>query len=112
MKMTTILLAGILGSQISYAADEVTVTVDSHTNASNYLLETCGTAKHAGGLKPLTVTVKHDESNYTTLTDKDGKWCVVIKRWKYNGEVAVEASVLMKPELTSEVVKFTPSENK
>ncbi len=106
MTKISLLFVGLLASSYSNAADEVTVTIDSHVNASNYLLETCGTAKHVGGLKPLLVTVMHDESNYTTLTNKDGKWCVVIKRWKYNGEVSVEASVLAKQELTSGIVKF------
>lgn len=89
-----ILLSGAMAH-----ADDVTVTIDSLTNVSgNGSLEACGTAVSKDGAKPLLVTLKHDESFYTTMTAANNKWCVVFKRWTFDGKVDVSATSFKKPE--------------
>lgn len=94
--MKLILLTYILFfSMNTFADDKITVKIDSLTNgAKSTVLEACGTAVHVEGKKPLLVTAKHDQSYYTTLTNSDGKWCVLILRWTYKGEVGVTATTL------------------
>ncbi len=83
----------------AFAADEpIRVTIDSLSNVSgNGALEACGTAVHKDKIKPLLVTLKHDESYYTTLTAPNDKWCIVYKRWTYNGKADVSATTLSEP---------------
>ena len=77
------------------ANEKINITITSLTNgARSAVLEACGTAFHVDGKKPLLVTAKHDESNYTTLTNTDGKWCVLILRWTNKGEVNATATTL------------------
>ena len=85
---------GVLISTLAFASDDpITVTVDSLTNVNgNGSLEACGTATHKSGVKPLMVTLKHDESFYTVLTAPNGKWCVVFKRWTFDGKADVSAT--------------------
>lgn len=68
--------------------------VDLTNLAGNAALEACGTAKHVDGKKPLVVTLSHDQSRYSTLTDVAGNWCVVFKRWNFSGKITVEASTI------------------
>lgn len=76
-------------------AKEIDLKITSLTNIrGNGALEACGTATHPEGKKPLLVTVKHDESYYTTLTDFQGRWCILFKRWTFGGSIEVEASTL------------------
>lgn len=68
--------------------NKVKVEITSLTNVNKAsAMEVCGTAKHSDGLRPILVTVKHDESKYTTLTSPDDAWCVVIKRWTFDGKL-------------------------
>ena len=93
--MKKLLLLALLSTN-AYA-DDITITVDSLTNlAGSQALEACGTAKHKDGTRPLAVTVKHDESYYTVLTAPNDKWCVVVKRWTFDGKIDVTATTLTK----------------
>ena len=84
-----------LTSLTTFANEKTTVKITSLTNgARSTVLEACGTATHIEGKKPLLVTAKHDESYYTTLTNSDGKWCVLILRWTNKGEVDATATTL------------------
>ena len=56
-------------------------------------LEVCGKVTNQTAKTSL-VTIKHDISYYTTLTDEKGQWCVVYKRWTNNGEVTATARSL------------------
>lgn len=74
----TLALLTLLTATTSVAADNIEAKVESLTNgARSTVLEACGTATHPQGIKPLLVTVKYDLSNYTTITNPDGKWCVL-----------------------------------
>ena len=85
----------LLTATTSMATEAIEVKVESLTNgARSTVLEACGTATHAQGIKPLLVTVKHDLSNYTTLTSPDGKWCVLFLRWTNSGKIDVSATTL------------------
>ncbi|MBY0552981.1 hypothetical protein K2P97_00535 [bacterium] len=85
----------ILLTQYALANEKTTVTITSLTNgARSTVLEACGTATHIEGKKPLLVTAKHDASFYTTMTNADGKWCVLILRWTNKGEVDATATTL------------------
>lgn len=88
-----------LMSAVAFAAPEaITVTVDSLANVTgNGSIEACGTAVHKDGIKPLTVTLKHGDSYYTTLTAPNNNWCVVFKRWTYDGHIDVSATTLQNP---------------
>ncbi len=93
-----VVVGALFISHTSFAAEPVTLTIDSLVNVSGSgALEACGTATHKDGLKPLMVTVKHDESFYTTLTAPNGKWCVIFKRWTFNGEIDASATTLTQP---------------
>ncbi|MBI3534925.1 MAG: hypothetical protein HY072_05515 [Deltaproteobacteria bacterium] len=84
------------------ADDAIAVKVDSLSNIKgNGAMEACGTAIHKDGIKPLMVTLKHDESYYTVLTGANGKWCLVLKRWTFNGKVEASATTLQNPDITS-----------
>lgn len=72
-------------------AGELSVKITSLTNTKgNGALEACGVVENQEGKTSL-VTVKHDESVYTTLTDENGKWCQLVKRWTFRGEVNATA---------------------
>lgn len=94
--MKHILITILTVFSLSASANEkITVNVESLTNgARSTILEACGTATHAEGVKPLLVTVKHDLSNYTTITNPDGKWCVLFLRWTNSGKIDVSATTL------------------
>ena len=87
-----IILSLILAS--SYAsAEELEVKLESLTNIKgNGAMEACGLVENNG--KTSSVTITHSESSYTTLTDTNGKWCQVIRRWTFNGEVELSARAL------------------
>lgn len=85
----------VMGSMATADVSRFEVKVVDLTNlAGNAALEACGTAKHVEGKKPLVVTLSHDQSKYSTLTDVSGNWCVVFKRWNFSGKITVEASTL------------------
>lgn len=89
---------GISASAFAQDSGPIAVSVESLSNVSgNGSLEACGTAIHKDGIKPLMVTLKHDESYYTTLTGPNGKWCVVFKRWTFDGKIDVSATTLQNP---------------
>ena len=79
---------------LSTYAEEIEVEITSLTNIrGNGAMEACGVvAKQTQST--LLVTIKHDESSYTTLTDENGKWCQVVKRWTYNGKIEAIAREL------------------
>lgn len=105
MKTLSLLLI-MAFSNFAFADNKITVTIDELNNIDRgYSMEACGTAKHADGKKPLMVTLAHDQSRYTTLTDENGKWCTVIKRWTFNGNVTAVASTLDYTEKSLPLVK-------
>ncbi len=94
-KIFLLSLLTLAGASASADASKFEVKVVDLTNlARSTALEACGTAKHADGKKPLLVTLTHDQSKYTTLTDESGNWCVVFKRWTNSGKITVEASTM------------------
>lgn len=93
--MKKIILLLFLVSSAALADSKIKVEIKDLNNLANSsALEACGTAVHSDGIKPLLVTLKHDESVYTTLTSEDGKWCVVFKRWNNSGNATATASTL------------------
>jgi len=95
--MKTFIFLGLIILGTSAFADEskFTVKIGDLTNlAKSTALEACGTAVHAEGKKPLLITLTHDLSNYTTLTNEAGNWCVVFKRWTGKGAITVIAATL------------------
>ena len=107
MKRTFLLsLVVLAGVNASADASKFEVKVVDLTNlARSTALEACGTAKHTDGKKPLLVTITHDQSKYTTLTDEAGNWCVVFKRWTNSGKIAVEASTMDFSEKSGATVR-------
>lgn len=90
-----VLISVLCVSQVVLAEPLIKVEIKDLTNIrGNGALEVCGVASHAQGIKPLLITVLHDASSYTTLTDKNGKWCTVFKRWTNDGRVLVSGSTI------------------
>lgn len=66
------------------------VTITSLTNTKNSgAMEVCGIVKDQEQGRTNMVTIKHLDSSYTTLTDEEGMWCQIIKRWTYTGKIDV-----------------------
>lgn len=96
----------LIGTTASTDATKFEVKVDDLTNlARSTALEACGTAKHKDGKKPLIVTLTHDQSKYSTLTDEAGNWCVVFKRWTNSGKISVEASTMDFSEKSDTILR-------
>lgn len=72
--------------------------------ARSSAIEACGIATHADGKKPLLVTITHDQSKYTTVTDESGNWCLVFKRWTGSGKISIIAATMDFSEKSSEVL--------
>ena len=108
---TKIFILSVLGfifvSSIANATeDEIDLKIISVANFANSTgMEVCGTAVHSGGATPIMVTLKHDESFYTTLTAENGVWCQLIKRWKFNGAVEATAKPLFPANAKSVSIK-------
>lgn len=95
--MKTFIFLGliILGTTVFAAESKFTVKIADLSNlAKSTALEACGTALHTEGKKPLLITLTHDQSKYTTLTDESGNWCVVFKRWTGSGAITVTAATM------------------
>ena len=96
---TKIVLTTLFVSPFAFAEDNIVVKIDDLTNVNGAsAMEACGTAKHKDGIRPLWVTVKHDQSEYSTLTSPSDNFCVLIKRWTFNGETNATAQVLPTPQ--------------
>lgn len=90
----------------------ITLEVTSLNNvAGNGAMEACGIARHQDGVKPLLVTIKHDQSFYTTLTAPNDQWCVVVKRWTYSGKIEASATTLSNPGYFSFSTLSLPKED-
>lgn len=95
-KLLTVTALSLAISAFAEGDENITVKVDALSNvARSTVLEACGTAIHKDGKKPLLVTVKHSDATYTTLTDADGKWCVLLARRTFNGAVDATAQTLL-----------------
>lgn len=97
MKKELFLIAMLLlsGFSSAWASSDVEVKVDSLTNTANStVIEACGTAVDKAGVTPLLVTIKHGGAQYSTMTGQQGKWCVLIRRWNWNGKVDVSGATL------------------
>lgn len=94
--MKYIILAIITAfTSLAFAEGKISLTVDELNNIDRgHSVEACGTATHTEGTKPLLVSLSHDQSIYNTLTNEQGKWCVVFKRWNNSGKVKASASTL------------------
>ena len=87
-----LIMAGALGAA---NAAEIDLKITSLTNIKgNGAIETCGTAIHSKGIKPLVVSVKHNGSTYSMLTSEMGEWCALVKRWTFKGEIEAYATTL------------------
>ncbi len=106
MKNLCLWILVILSTTVLADTTKFEVTVIDLTNLANSTaLEACGTAKHTERKKPLLVTLIHDKSKYTTVTDESGAWCIVFKRWNYNGKILVEASTMDFSEKSGSVFR-------
>jgi hypothetical protein len=75
------------------AADDIDVTVDWVQNvARSTVLEVCGKAVSKSGKWPLIVSVVHGESTFSTMTNKEGKYCQLVGRQNYKGTINVSAT--------------------
>ncbi|MDR3608732.1 MAG: hypothetical protein P4M08_15315 [Oligoflexia bacterium] len=90
---------GALFCCAAYAAsDPIAITLDSLSNlAGNGAIEACGTGVAQDGTQPVLITVRHADSYYTTLTAPNGKWCLVFKRWTFDGRIDVSGTTLRNP---------------
>ena len=88
--MKKLILFLFMGMIANVARAAVVVKIESMNNlANNTAIEVCGTAASAKKAK-VAVTVTHGEAEYTTMASPRGKWCVVVKRWSFSGEVDAE----------------------
>lgn len=92
--MKNLLVMTIMFKSVILLANDLEVEITSLTNIrGNGAMEACGFVKNQEEKTSL-VTLVHDESYYTTLTNEEGKWCQVIKRWNFNGNTAAQAKSL------------------
>lgn len=94
--MKQYIIAGLMIFSMEALADsDITVTVDSIENvAKSTVLEACGTAASKSGKWPLVVTLEHGGAKYTTLTSQDGKFCHLVARRTWKGEITASASTI------------------
>lgn len=105
MKILIILLT-LTSVNVFANASKFNVKIVDLTNlAKSTALEACGTATHSEGKKPLIVTITHDQSKYTTLTDEAGNWCIVFKRWTGDGAITAVAATIDFSEKSGTVSK-------
>jgi hypothetical protein len=95
-----------IGFSYGAHAQEIILEIKSLTNVSGSgAMEACGIATHSQGKRPLLVTIKHDESYYSTLTALNGQWCLLVKRWTFDGKIEASATTLDGEE-RSKLLKF------
>lgn len=88
-----ILSAMLFVSVNATAADDIDVTIDWVQNvARSTVLEVCGKAVSKSGKWPLIVSVVHGESTFSTMTNKEGKYCQLVGRQNNKGTVNVFAT--------------------
>lgn len=88
-----IIAATIIFSMEALADNDITINVDSIENvARSTVLEACGTATSKSGKWPLVVTLEHGGAKYTTLTSQDGKFCHLVARRTWKGEITASAN--------------------
>lgn len=98
MMVIGLMVLSLQSKRVFADSGNISITIDSLSNVSgNGALEACGTAVHPGGIKPVLVTIRHDQSFYTVLTAPNNKWCVVFKRWTFDGKIEVSATTLRDP---------------
>lgn len=91
--MKKIFLIFTLVSSYAFGASDIDVTIDWVDNvAKSTVLEVCGKAISKSGKWPLVVSLTHGESTFSTITNKDGKYCQLLGRQTYNGKVDVSAA--------------------
>lgn len=77
---------------ISKAEDDIELKIEWVENvAKNAVLEVCGTAISKSAKWPLIVSIEHGDSKFSTVTSKEGRYCQLIGRQTFNGEVNVTA---------------------
>lgn len=85
-------------------AEGITLSIDGVYNvAKSTVLEVCGTATSKTGKWPLAVSLTHESSVYTTLTSKDNRYCQLIARQSWKGEVSAVANSMDGAESSSSV---------
>ncbi len=88
-----ILSATLFLSVNAFATDDIDVTIDWVQNvARSTVLEVCGKAVAKSGKWPLIVSVVHGESTFSTMANKEGKYCQLIGRQNYKGTVNATAT--------------------
>lgn len=96
--MIAVCFLSVGSASASNGTPEIDVKVTSLSNLANSTaIEVCGTAVDKSGAKPLLVTMRHGNAEYTTLTNGAGNWCTVIKRWTFDGQVDVTAATFNNP---------------
>ncbi len=90
--MKKLLLGVLFISTVSYAEDDITIKIDWVENVANSkLLEVCGTAISKSGKWPLLISVIHGESVFSTVTNSKNRYCQLVSRQNFSGNVMVEA---------------------
>lgn len=85
-------------------ADGIVLSIDGVYNvAKSTVLEVCGTATSKTGKWPLAVSLTHESSVYTTFTSKDNRYCQLIARQSWKGEVSAVANSMDGTESSSSV---------
>ncbi len=92
--MKKIILSAILLMSVNtFAADDIDVTIDWVQNvARSTVLEVCGKAVAKSGKWPLIVSIVHGDSTFSTITNKEGKYCQLLGRQNYKGTVNATAN--------------------
>jgi len=86
------------------SAEGITLSIDGIYNVANSTaLEVCGKATSKTGKWPLVVSLTHESSVYTTLTSKDNRYCQLIARQTWKGEVSAVANSMDGTESSSSV---------
>lgn len=85
-------------------AGEISLTIDGVYNvAKSTVLDVCGKAVSKTGKWPIVVSVTHESSIYTTMTSKDNRYCVLITRQNWKGEVSAIANTIDGSETSSSI---------
>ena len=91
--MKKLILLLTLTSATAFAANDIDVTIDWVENvARSTVLEVCGKAVAKTGKWPLVVSITHGNSTFSTVTSIDGKYCQLLGRQTFKGEVKVSAA--------------------
>lgn len=82
-------------TQTAFANGDIDITIDWVANvAKSAVLEVCGKAVEKSGKWPLVISIVHGQSTFSTVTNKEGKFCQLLSRQTFKGEVDVRAATM------------------